>query len=150
MVRNSMYWKHKTIKVLVNKNTHGLGIKCIKTKSIQTMDTKYAKSYHWKVIYDILPCFSSSNHRPVTYQSIPAGKHSGLSVPKCFKQLNHHHSPQSTDQRHKRRRTKKQPKIYPPCRLTGPSEYPRVLATRFLKLLLVPYSKTFTTQPSSE
>ena len=32
----------------------------------------------------------------------------------------------------------------------GPSEYQRVLVTRFLKWLLVPYSKIFTTQPSSE
>ena len=32
----------------------------------------------------------------------------------------------------------------------GPCEYPRVLATRFLKLLLVPYSKNFTTRPGSE
>ena len=34
--------------------------------------------------------------------------------------------------------------------LAGPCEYPRVLATRFLKLLLVPYSKNFTTRPRSE
>ena len=33
---------------------------------------------------------------------------------------------------------------------SGPCGYPRVLATRFLKLLLVPYSKNFTTRPSSE
>ena len=32
----------------------------------------------------------------------------------------------------------------------GPCGYPRVLATRFLKLLTVPYSKTFTTRPGSE
>ena len=37
-------------------------------------------------------------------------------------------------------------KSIPQC--PGPSEYPRVLATRFLKLLLVPYSKNFTTRPS--